>query len=178
MSVQTLERQNENSKISSNNMGLELVVNNQHFSSVNYFSINNRRYLGNKYKLNEFIKKAISKECEEFSTFADLFAGTGEVIINEFNRLFGDINWKDEDKIHKVILEDIPSKAMQNTAYQNAMKNSSEQNAKIELEKAITKIINSMVFDQAELAKQYSQNENFRKWILDKIFKETYKKAG
>ena len=67
---------------------------------------------------------------------------------------------------------------MQNTAYQNAMKNSSEQNAKIELEKAITKIINSMVFDQAELAKQYSQNEDFRKWILDKIFKETYKKAG
>lgn len=103
---------------------------------------------------------------------------TGEVIINEFNRLFGDVNWKDEDKIHKVILEDIPSKAMQNTAYQNAMKNSSEQNAKIELEKAITKIINSMVFDQAELAKQYSQNEDFRKWILDKIFKETYKKAG
>lgn len=103
---------------------------------------------------------------------------TVEVIINEFNRLFGDINWKDEDKIHKVILEDIPNKAMQNTAYQNAMKNSSEQNAKIELEKAITKIINSMVFDQAELAKQYSQNEDFRKWILDKIFKETYKKAG
>jgi adenine-specific DNA-methyltransferase len=79
LSVQTLERQNENSKISSNNMGLELIVNNQHFSSVNYFSINNRRYLGNKYKLNEFIKKVISKECGEFSTFADLFAGTGAV---------------------------------------------------------------------------------------------------
>jgi adenine-specific DNA-methyltransferase len=43
------------------------------------FSINNRRYLGNKYKLNQFIKAIISKECGDFETFADLFAGTGAV---------------------------------------------------------------------------------------------------
>lgn len=103
---------------------------------------------------------------------------TLEVIVSEFNRLFGDINWKDEDKIHKVILEDIPKKAKEDVAYQNAMKNSSEQNAKIELEKVITKIMSAMVFDQAELAKQYSQNDTFRKWILDKIFEETYKRVG
>lgn len=42
-------------------------------------SINNRRYLGNKYKLNKFIKKVINKECGCFDTFADLFAGTGAV---------------------------------------------------------------------------------------------------
>lgn len=103
---------------------------------------------------------------------------TLEVIVSEFNRLFGDINWKDEDKIHKLILEDIPKKAKEDVAYQNAMKNSSEQNAKIELEKVITKIMSAMVFDQAELAKQYSQNDTFRKWILDKIFEETYKSTG
>ena len=43
------------------------------------FSINNRRYLGNKYKLNQFIKSIILKECGEFESFADLFAGTGSV---------------------------------------------------------------------------------------------------
>ncbi len=43
------------------------------------FSINNRRYLGNKYKLNQFIKSIINKECGDFETFADLFAGTGAV---------------------------------------------------------------------------------------------------
>jgi adenine-specific DNA-methyltransferase len=42
-------------------------------------SINNRRYLGNKYKLNEFIKNIISEHCGDFGTFADLFAGTGAV---------------------------------------------------------------------------------------------------
>lgn len=79
MSVQTLERQKKNSGISSNNIGLELIVNNHLSSSVSYFSINNRRYLGNKYKLNEFIRKIISKECGDFESFADLFAGTGAV---------------------------------------------------------------------------------------------------
>ena len=49
MSVQTLERQNKKVRTSSENRGLELVVNNE-ISSIGYFSINNRRYLGNKYK--------------------------------------------------------------------------------------------------------------------------------
>ena len=43
------------------------------------FSINNRRYLGNKYKLTNFIRNTIDNECGEFRTFADLFAGTGAV---------------------------------------------------------------------------------------------------
>lgn len=46
---------------------------------LKFFTINNRRYLGNKYKLNEFIKNTILKECGDFETFADLFAGTGSV---------------------------------------------------------------------------------------------------
>ena len=41
--------------------------------------INNRRYLGNKYRLLPFITDVISRECGEFDTFADIFAGTGAV---------------------------------------------------------------------------------------------------
>ena len=59
---------------------LKLIVSNKpNNKSQCYFSINNRRYLGNKYKLNEFIKNTIEKECGYFETFADLFAGTGSV---------------------------------------------------------------------------------------------------
>lgn len=43
------------------------------------FSINSRRYLGNKFKLNDFIRRNIEHECGYFETFADLFAGTGAV---------------------------------------------------------------------------------------------------
>lgn len=46
---------------------------------VEYFDISNRRFLGNKYKLLEFIKKTIQENCNEVRVFADLFAGTGAV---------------------------------------------------------------------------------------------------
>ena len=42
-------------------------------------SINNRRYLGNKYKLLPFIKSVVEAECREIHTVADIFAGTGAV---------------------------------------------------------------------------------------------------
>lgn len=42
-------------------------------------AINNRRYLGNKYRLLPFIKQVISTNCHDVNVFADLFAGTGAV---------------------------------------------------------------------------------------------------
>ena len=41
--------------------------------------INNRRYLGNKYRLLPFITSVITKNCENMNSFADIFAGTGAV---------------------------------------------------------------------------------------------------
>ncbi|MBS5387572.1 MAG: Dam family site-specific DNA-(adenine-N6)-methyltransferase [Clostridiales bacterium] len=41
--------------------------------------INNRRYLGNKYKLLPFITKIVEEECNNINTVADIFAGTGAV---------------------------------------------------------------------------------------------------
>ncbi len=41
--------------------------------------INNRRYLGNKYKLLPFITKVINDECSDIETVADIFSGTGAV---------------------------------------------------------------------------------------------------
>jgi len=41
--------------------------------------INNRRYLGNKYKLLPFITGVVNDECKNINTIADIFAGTGAV---------------------------------------------------------------------------------------------------
>ena len=41
--------------------------------------INNRRYLGNKYKLLDFIRNTVADECNSINTVADIFAGTGSV---------------------------------------------------------------------------------------------------
>lgn len=42
-------------------------------------NINNRRYLGNKYKLLPFIKRVVEEECNNINIVADIFAGTGAV---------------------------------------------------------------------------------------------------
>lgn len=41
--------------------------------------INNKRYLGNKYKLLDFIRDVVDKECSDVVVVADIFAGTGAV---------------------------------------------------------------------------------------------------
>lgn len=51
------------------------------------FNIQNRRYTGSKNKLTEWIRDTINKECDDCSTFCDIFAGTGVVtysLINDF----------------------------------------------------------------------------------------------
>jgi adenine-specific DNA-methyltransferase len=50
------------------------------FIMTSFFSLNNRRYLGSKTKLLQFIEEIVEKEFEyEKNTFLDLFAGTGVV---------------------------------------------------------------------------------------------------
>lgn len=82
--------------------------------------LHNRRYIGNKYKLIEWIFSIIQKECKG-EIFADIFAGTGvisavaikhykKIIINDFlysnnviyHAFFGDEKWNKE-KIDSII---------------------------------------------------------------------------
>lgn len=46
---------------------------------IKTISINNRRYLGNKYRLLSFITKVVKSECNDILSVADVFAGTGVV---------------------------------------------------------------------------------------------------
>ena len=43
------------------------------------FEIQNRRYIGNKYKLMSWIKQLINENCPDCKSFFDVFAGTGSV---------------------------------------------------------------------------------------------------
>lgn len=50
-----------------------------HIHEYKTSSINNRRYLGNKYKLLSFITKVVENECNDINIIADIFSGTGAV---------------------------------------------------------------------------------------------------
>lgn len=46
---------------------------------ISTFNINNRRYLGNKYKLLPFITEIVHSYCNNIASVADIFSGTGAV---------------------------------------------------------------------------------------------------
>ena len=95
-------------------------------------------------------------------------------ILKAFNDQFGNIDWKDADKISKVITEEIPAKVAADKAYQNAMKNSDKQNARIEHDIALKKVLVGLLSDHTELFKQFSENPAFQKWLADTVFTATY----
>jgi len=99
-------------------------------------------------------------------------------ILKTFNDQFGNIPWTDTDRVHKLITEDIPLRVAADTAYQNARKNSDKQNARIEHDKALARVMNAVLKDDTELFKQFVDNESFRRWMTDTVFGLTYESSG
>jgi type I restriction enzyme R subunit len=95
-------------------------------------------------------------------------------IIKTFNDQFGNIPWTDSDRVQRLITEDIPEKVAADRAYQNAKKNNDKQNARIEHDKALGRVMNAVLKDDTELFKQFSDNEGFRRWLSDTVFAVTY----
>ena len=54
-----------------------IPVKNKYNNTENVIQIQNRRYLGNKYKLLALIEEIIEKRCKPYNSFCDIFAGTG-----------------------------------------------------------------------------------------------------
>ena len=76
--------------------------------------------------------------------------------------------------MHELITEDIPARVAADTAYRNASKNSDKQNARIEHDKALARVMTSVLQDDTELFKQFMDNEGFRRWLTDTVFDLTY----
>ncbi len=98
-------------------------------------------------------------------------------IIMDFNDMFGNIQWNDADNVQRQILQ-IPAMVSRDEKYQNAMKNSDEQEARTESERALQKVIFSIMADNMELFKQFQDNPSFKKWLTNMVFNLTYNKEG
>jgi type I restriction enzyme R subunit len=99
-------------------------------------------------------------------------------IIKTFNDQFGNIPWGDKDRVDRIITQDIPSRVAADTAYQNAKRNSDKQNARIEHDRALARVMAAVLKDDTELFKQFSDNESFRRWLTDTVFALTYEPSS
>lgn len=94
-------------------------------------------------------------------------------IIKAFNDQFGGL-FADPKRMEKRITDEIPKKVSADQAYQNAKLHSDRQNARIEHDNALKRVITALFTDDAQLFKQFQDNESFRRWLTDTIFRITY----
>ena len=95
-------------------------------------------------------------------------------IVREFNDLYGDIQWKDTDRVKQLITETIPARVAEDTAFRNARQNPDKENARIEHDKALQRVMTSVMNDDTTLFKLFMDNESFRRWLSDMSFGLTY----
>ena len=100
------------------------------------------------------------------------------VIIDQFNDLFGGIDWADEDRVRQMITVDIPGMVAEDTAFRNARENSDRENARIEHDKALGRVMTSIMRDDTELFRQFMDNEGFRRWLGGVVFGLAYERTA
>ena len=99
-------------------------------------------------------------------------------IIKSFNEHFGDIPWDDSDRVQRMIAFDIPAKVAADDAFRNARQNSDRENTRIEHERTLRRVMQSLMKDDTELFKQFTDNESFKRWMSETVFRRAYDEAG
>lgn len=95
------------------------------------------------------------------------------VIIETFNQRFGNIDWTDADNVREQIRR-LPEMVMRDERFRNARANADETNARLESDRALSDAIAATMKDGLELFKQFADNEDFRRFLQESIFRANY----
>ena len=98
-------------------------------------------------------------------------------IITTFNDLFGDIAWEDGDRVSRLITETIPARVASDKAFRNARVNSDRENARIEHDRALLRVMTAVMKDDTELFRQFMDNQSFKRWMTDTVFALAFEQA-
>ena len=92
-------------------------------------------------------------------------------ILKTFNEHFGTL-FTDADRVANRIKDDVAPKVAADRAYQNAKENT-PNTARIEHDKALARVMLSLLKDDTEIYKQFVQNESFKRFVTDMVFNLT-----
>ena len=93
-------------------------------------------------------------------------------IVADFNQLWSS-GFTDPDQAANLI-RGMPERVVEDAAYRNAKLNSDQQNARIEHDAALNRLIVGMVRCNTELYRLYTENTEFQNWLNREIFHLTY----
>lgn len=97
-------------------------------------------------------------------------------ILRSFNEQFGTL-FTDVDRVAKRIHEDIAPKVAADQAYQNARLNT-PNTARMEHDKALARVMLTLLKDDTEAYKQFVENESFKRFLSDMVFTLTSEPSG
>lgn len=80
--------------------------------------------------------------------------------------MFSNGGWKDAENVCRQINR-IAEMISVDGRCRNALKNSDEQGARIEIEEALRRAVNAVATDSIELYGRYQSSDEFRKWLVD-----------
>ena len=94
-------------------------------------------------------------------------------ILRTFNELWG-TKWDDKDRVEQIISQTVPERVKEDTAIRNARQNSNRQNsnrqnARIEHDKALLRVMTSVMNDDAKLFKKFMDEPDFQRWMTDVV---------
>ena len=98
-------------------------------------------------------------------------------ILRTFNDLWG-TEWDDHDRVQELITQTIPARVASDTAFRNARQNSDRQNARIEHDKALLRVMTSVMNDDTKLFKRFMDEPDFQRWMTDVVFALAYEPAS
>lgn len=90
-------------------------------------------------------------------------------IVEEFNELYGNIDWKNPEEVKKQI-EELPIRISDSVDFVNAVRNGDKQVAQITFNDDITAIVAAMLEEKTEFVQTYFANTDFRNFVNAKVF--------
>ena len=70
----------------------------------------------------------------------------------------------------ELITRAIPERVAEDAAFQNALRNSGEENARVEHVNVLRRVMTSVMKDDMKLFKQFTDDPGFKRWMVDTIY--------
>ena len=90
-------------------------------------------------------------------------------IVQNFNDLYGNIEWKNRDEVQRQI-EELPLRIADSTDFVNAVRNGDKQVAQITFNDGIISIVAAMLEEKTEFVQTYFSNSDFQNFVNTKVF--------
>lgn len=92
-------------------------------------------------------------------------------IIEDFNTLYGGIEWEHADTVRAQI-QQLPGLLAKSESFVNAVHNSDSDTAQLQCNTDLFQIVINMMAENTEFARNYLDNETFRNFVNSRVFQQ------